>query len=193
MNIRLNIVGLGLYILPVLFMGCANPGHRPSDATLTIRWQRLINDAGDTCDRCGETERSIAEAERLLTASLRPLGMNVRVVKTQLTAAEFKRDPSASNRIWIGDNSLEAVLGAQTGTSPCDGACGGSPCRVTVVDGQSYEVVPAELIIRAGMRVAADLVRPPKRPMGCCPPGGTCPTPAGSDLQPMPWLTQQGQ
>ncbi len=183
---RVAVVILGGVALSVA--GCASSGALAKQKTITIRWQRLVNDAGDTCGRCGDTERSLAEAQRRLAASLKPLGMRVQVVKTELTSAEFQRDPNESNRIWIGDRTLESILGAQTGTSACAGACGGTPCRTMMVDGQSYESIPPELIVRAGMRVAADLIKPAPA-TNCCPAGAPCPTPASPDLQPMPWLS----
>jgi hypothetical protein len=115
--------------------------------------------------------------------------MQVRVIKSPLTSAQFKLDPSESNRIWIGDETLENILGAKAGTSTCSGCCGDSPCRTTVVDGQSYETIPPELIVRAGLRVAADLVRP----VGSSTAGNAAsasPAQASdADLQPMPWLS----
>jgi len=112
----------------------------------------------------------------------------VRVVKTQLTAEQFKLDPSESNRIWIGEEMLDTILGAKTGTSACAGVCDGSPCRTTLVDSQSYETIPAELIVRAGLHVAADLLQPAAPPAAC---GLASNVPAKAsepDLQPMPWL-----
>jgi hypothetical protein len=175
----------------LLSAGCATPGGAATDRTLVIRWQRLVDEAGDTCGRCGHTERALAEAQRLLTASLRPLGLHVRVVRTQLTAEQFELDPSASNRIWIGDEPLDTILGAQAGATTCAGVCGGSPCRTMQVDGRTYESIPAELIVRAGLRVAADLVRPAAPSSECCPPGERPLTPAEPALQPMPWLTPE--
>jgi hypothetical protein len=171
--------------MALLLGGCASPGGSAPDQTLVIRWQRLVDETGDTCGRCGNTEQAIDKAQRLLAKSLRPLGMRVRVVKSQLTAAQFKLDPSESNRIWIGEETLETILGAKTGASACAGVCGGNPCRTTVVDGQSYETIPAELIVRAGLHVAADLLRP-----ATCGPKPDAPVKAEvTDLQPMPWLS----
>lgn len=167
--------------------GCASPAQ---DKTIVIRWQRLVDEKGDTCDRCGNTESAIDEAHRLLTASLKPLGIRVQVVKLPLSAQQFKRDPSESNRIWIDDASLDQILSATTGDSPCCGSCGDSNCRTMVVDGQTYEAIPPELILRAGLRVAADLVQPAAPAKNCCP-SSDSPTKTGDpDLQPMPWLSQ---
>lgn len=173
----------------VFLAGCASPGGVNSESTLVIRWQRLVDNAGDTCDRCSGTERSIEQARRTLAASLKPLGLQVRVIKAQLTAEQFKLDPSESNRIWIGEETLETILGAKSGTSTCSGCCGDSPCRTTVVDGQSYETIPPELIVRAGLRVAANLVQPPGSSAVGNPASDAPAKTSDADLQPMPWLS----
>jgi hypothetical protein len=175
-------------VLPLT--GCANAGGGVQAKTLVIRWQRLVDKGGDTCGRCGSTERSIDEAQRLLAASLKPLGMRVRVIKTQLTAEQFKLDPSASNEIWIGAETLDTILNAKTGASACAGVCGGSPCRTTLVDGQSYETIPAELIVRAGLHAAADLLQPVAPPTACGPASDAPARANDPDLQPMPWLSR---
>ena len=174
----------------LLLGGCASPAGPAQDKTLVIRWQRLADEAGDTCGRCANTERSITDAQRLLAASLKPLGIRVRVIKTPLTAEQFKLDPSESNRIWIGEEPLDAILGAKTGASACAGVCGGSPCRTTLVDGKSYETIPAELIVRAGLRVAADLLEPVAPPAACGPASDAPAKASDPDLQPMPWLSR---
>ncbi len=177
------------FTVTLILTGCASSGVPARDKTLVIRWQRLVDNAGDTCGRCDATGHSLDQAQRMLAASLKPLGMRVRVIKAELTAEQFKLDPSESNRIWIGEEPLETVLGAKTGTSTCGGCCGGSPCRTTVVDGQSYETIPAELIVRAGLRAAADLLQPTSSPAART---SVSDAPAGAsdpDLQPMPWLS----
>jgi hypothetical protein len=146
----------------LLMAGCgsAGGGSLNSAKTLVIQWQRLTESSGDTCGRCGNTERSIDEAHRLLTASLRPLGIRVSVLKARLAPELFGLDPSQSNRIWIADQPLEEIIGAQTGASRCSGCCGDSDCRTTVVDGRAYETIPPELIVRAGLKVAANMIQP---------------------------------
>jgi hypothetical protein len=47
--------------------------------------------------------------------------------------------------------------------SRCSGCCGDSDCRTTVVDGRVYETIPPELIVRAGLKMAANLIQP-RRP-----------------------------
>ncbi len=182
----------------VLIAGCAAPGGNASSAgaapklpdRLVIRWQRLVDNEGDTCNRCGDTESSLDGACRVLARALKPLDIRVELVTTRLTFEQFKRDPSESNRIWIGDATLDEILGAKAGDSPCCGACGDSNCRTLIVDGRTYETIPSQLIVRAGLRVAADLVQPPAPPGECCPAGGAPAKADGLNLQPMPWLSR---
>jgi hypothetical protein len=187
LKIGLACCGAAL-VLPLT--GCANPGCPVQSKTLVIRWQRLVNETGETCGRCGDTERAIDQAQRQLATSLKPLGLRVQVVKTRLTAEQFRQDATESNRIWIGEKPLETILDAKTGVSTCSGFCGGSSCRTTVVDGKTYEVIPPELIVRAGLRMAADLVEPAPPPGACCPSDQGPSKSDATDLQPMPWLSR---
>jgi hypothetical protein len=145
--------------------GCVGPNGEFANSaaaqTLTIRWQRLTDSSGDTCGRCESTERSVEEARRRLTASLKPLGLRVTVVKARLTPEQFKLDPGQSNRIWLAERPLEEILDAKTGMSRCSGCCGESDCRTTIVDGRAYETIPPELIVRAGLKIAANMIQPP--------------------------------
>jgi hypothetical protein len=160
----------GAAAIALLFStGCIGPGGVSSDSakTLVIRWQRLTEASGDTCGRCGNTERSVNEARGLLAASLKPLGIRVSIAKARLTPEQFKLDPSQSNRIWIAEQPLEDILGAKSGMSRCSGCCGESDCRTTIVDGRAYETIPPELIVRAGLKVAANMVQPVPPAAGC--------------------------
>lgn len=123
---------------------------------LTIKWQRLLYD-GQTCPRCGSTGDEVGKAVTTLRQALTPLGIVVVLEKGELSVAEFKQDPLRSNEIWIGGRLLEDWLGAQTGQSACCDVCGPNDCRTVNVAGESHEVVPAELIVRAGLLAAAQL------------------------------------
>jgi len=118
---------------------------------ITITWQRLVDAQGETCARCGDTERELAKAWRFLQKSLAPVGIDFSLKKEALTSEDFARDPSASNRIWVDGRPLEQWLGAGVGQSPCCGPCGDSPCRTLEVDGTTYETIPAEQIVKAGL------------------------------------------
>lgn len=126
---------------------------------LRIRWQRLLDEANQTCPRCGITEAEIERAVNLLRQSLSALGIQVILEKEALNREEFSADPLQSNRIWIAGKTIEEWLSAGTGKSQCCSACGDSDCRTMIVDGRTYEAIPAELIIKAGMIAGAQMVQ----------------------------------
>jgi len=128
--------------------------------TLEIIWQRLTDHEGDTCPRCGSTGAAVIEAQQSLADALAPLDIDVVLTTRELTDGEFRRDPSQSNRIWLGGRPLEDWLDATSGSSPCCDQCGDDPCRTVEVDGTTHEAVPADVIIRAGLMAAASLVSP---------------------------------
>lgn len=137
---------------------------------LTINWQRLV-DAGKTCPRCGDTGEEVRKAAATLSGALAALGMEVQLTEGQLSADEFGRAPLESNRILIQGRTLEAWLGAETGQSPCCEVCGPNDCRTVTVEGATYESIPADLIVRAGLLAAAEmLAEPDEKPQPCCGP-----------------------
>ena len=128
-------------------------------ATLTIRWQRLVDESGRTCDRCGTTGQSVEEAYQLLKQSLAPLGFEVELQSRAIDPDTFAKNPIESNRIWIGDDSLEDLLGAEVGQSRCCSVCGESECRTVTVDGETHESITTPLIVKAGLTAAARRLR----------------------------------
>ncbi len=171
--------GVVLLALGVL-VGCTtNAPEVPLEQKklLKVRWQRLV-DGGQTCERCGSTEAEIQEAVGSLRNSLNKLGIEVVREKSALDPQTFAKDVSQSNRIWIGERTLEDWLGAKTGKSDCRFCCsalgGKAECRTMVIDGQTYESIPAKLIVKAGLLAGAELLEAP--PKGsCCGPGGCGP------------------
>ncbi len=125
--------------------------------TLKIKWQRLVS-AGETCPRCGSTEDELEKAISTLQQSLKPLGIEVVLEKRELSVAEFEKDPLLSNQIWINDKLLEEWIGGEVNQSPCCDVCGPSECRTLGVEGEVYETIPADLIIKAGLVAASQLV-----------------------------------
>ncbi len=131
--------------------------------TLQIRWQRLVGQKGKTCERCGATEQELQKAFQTLSRSLTSLGIKVSLNKEKLDPETFAQDVSQSNRIWIGEKSIEKLLGARVGKSACGGCCEISgkqtvKCRTLKVGKNTYEVVPASLIVRAGLLAASELI-----------------------------------
>ncbi len=134
--------------------------------TLKIKWQRLVSD-GQTCPRCGATEKELEKAFSVLRQSLAHLGIGVILEKHELSISKFKEDPLRSNQIWFNDLLLEDLICGRAGQSPCCDVCGPSECRTVEVDGKVYEVISADLIIKAGL-VAASLLMGTKTNKSCC-------------------------
>ena len=143
--------------------------------TLTIEWQRLLYD-GKTCPRCGSTESEVERAVTVLGQTLKPLSIDVVLEKGELSVEQFKQDTLQSNANWINGRLLEDWLGAQTGQSECCEVSGPNDCRTMTVAGDVHEVVPVELIVKAGLLAAAQLVD--QKTCDCFPaavwPGGGC-------------------
>ncbi len=165
----LSILGLALLSQENAFAGEKRSESRP---VLIMQWQRLLIGKGETCGRCGDTEKSIAKARKKLSSALKPLGIKVVLEKSALGSEEFAANPAESNRIRLNGRPLEDILGAEVGSSPCCGACGDKECRTLTIDGQSFESIPAEMIIRAGLIVAADLLH--TTTPNCCGSGEGC-------------------
>jgi hypothetical protein len=88
--------------------------------------------------------------------------------KHELTPGAFQQDPSKSNRILINGRLLEEWLGLKVGQSPCCGPCGDAECRTAEGNGKIFETIPADLIVKAGLLAASQmLVNKPET--SCCP------------------------
>lgn len=124
---------------------------------LTIRWQRLTNDVGQTCLRCNQTGDNVETGFNKLKKSLSLLDIEVELIKETLDFLTFTKEPLQSNRIWIGGKPLEEWIGATVGKSQCCDICEGSECRTISTDQITFEAIPEDLIIRAGLLAAAEL------------------------------------
>jgi len=125
---------------------------------LTISWQRLVDEVGRTCERCSNTENSVEVSFTQLKKSLSELGIEVELKKEMLSPSTFKKDPLQSNRIMINERSLEDWIGATVGKSQCCAVCGESECRTIATKQNTFETIPENIIIRAGLLAAADLL-----------------------------------
>ena len=143
--------------------------------TLSVKWQRLLTD-GQTCPRCGSTEEAIDKALGALRQSLTPLDVNVVLEKVELTTEQFAKDTLQSNTIWINGRLLEDWIDGQTGQSQCCDVCGSNDCITMTVGSDVYEAIPSDLIIKAGLLAAAQLLG--QEECGCnstaTRPGGDC-------------------
>lgn len=155
---------------------------------LTISWQRLV-DAGQTCPRCSDTGTQVHAAAASLTAALAHLGITVRLDEATISPAEFEQAPLESNRILIAGRPVEEWLGGATGQSPCCDVCGPNECRTVTVADTTYETVPADLIVRAGLLAAAQALAQPVPAEPCC---GPAAAPADLMGRSLPVVTKGG-
>ena len=127
---------------------------------LPIVWQRLVNDQGATCPRCHGTGQEVERAVRQLQAALAPLGVEPVLDVRAIDPARFLEAPLQSNQVLIAGQPIERWLGGQTGSSRCCDECGDNDCRTLEVEGQSFEVIPEALLVRAGIIAATRLLDP---------------------------------
>uniref|UniRef100_A0A7V5XFA3 DUF2703 domain-containing protein n=1 Tax=Thermodesulfobacterium geofontis TaxID=1295609 RepID=A0A7V5XFA3_9BACT len=126
--------------------------------TLKIKWQRLVIN-GQTCSRCRSTEEELEKAISILKQYLTPLGIEVVIEKDELSVEEFEKNPLQSNQIWINDVLLEDWINGKVGQSLCCDVCGNPDCRTIEVGMEVYEVIPAELVVKAGFLAALQLIK----------------------------------
>ncbi|MCS7164107.1 MAG: DUF2703 domain-containing protein [Thermodesulfovibrio sp.] len=124
---------------------------------LTIKWQRLVKD-NTTCPRCADTEKELEKAYNKLKEAFRILDIEVILEKNEINPVEFSENPLNSNLILINDKPLEAWLSAQTGKSRCCSVCGDEECRTIHLEGYVYETIPENLIIKACLIAASQLI-----------------------------------
>ena len=125
---------------------------------LHIVWQRLFNERGTTCPRCHGTGQEVAQTVERLRTALEPLGVTPVLETRELSEASFLEQPSESNRIWIDGRPLEYWVEGQAGSSRCCAECGDNDCRTLEVSGTTYEVIPEQLLMRAGLIAATRML-----------------------------------
>ncbi|WP_305571209.1 DUF2703 domain-containing protein [Humidesulfovibrio sp.] len=120
---------------------------------LDILWQRVLKGA-ETCERCGETGESVRRAVLALREALAPRGIEVVLMEKALPLFAV----TESNRVFIGGQPLEDLLGAEVGESHCQSCCdllgAQTDCRTLRLEGREYEALSEELIVRAGLLAA---------------------------------------
>ena len=117
--------------------------------TLSIVWQRLVDDQSNTCPRSQNTGLKSWRAVERIRAVLEPLGMQAVLECRELNQQAFLDRPLESNRIWIGGQPIESWLECRTGVSRCCDEYGEQDCSTLEVEGKSYEAIPEELLVRA--------------------------------------------
>ena len=124
---------------------------------MPIVWKRLVKD-GKTCTRCGNTGHELETAVAKLAAALVPLGIEPVLETQEIDEAAFAANPSESNRVWIAGKPIEAWLNAGIGKSRCCSVCGDSDCRTLEVGGRTYETIPEDQFIKAGLIAASQMM-----------------------------------
>ncbi|MHC4442511.1 MAG: DUF2703 domain-containing protein [Planctomycetota bacterium] len=152
--------------------GCVTT-QTSSDRTLNVHWQRLVDETGQTCERCGNTQTEVRLAAKTLKRCLRPLNIDVALKETTIDPKTCALDISQSNRIFIDGRPVEGWLGGKVGMSLCGFCCQelgeNVQCRTVTVDGQTHETIPAILIIRAGLLAAEASLGQAATTKACCP------------------------
>ncbi|MCS7240244.1 MAG: DUF2703 domain-containing protein [Candidatus Bipolaricaulota bacterium] len=139
-------------------------------AILRVQWVHFSIE-GETCPRCAETGQEVKRAVHMLQEALSPLGVKVELEEVELTPEEFSRNPLRSNEIRLNGTLLEEWLQASTTQTRCCDVCGDVDCRAVEVEEQIHEIIPAELIVKAGLLAAAQAIEKEKP---CCTSDSAC-------------------
>jgi Domain of unknown function (DUF2703) len=137
--------------------GCATTKESAAK-TLPIIWQRLVNAEGETCPRCGVTQQELESAMLSLKVALGALGIEPTLEVKAIDPKSFAEKPTESNRVWIAGKPMEEWLDAKAGTSRCCSACGESECRTVEVGSTVYEAIPRNLLIKASLIAASQII-----------------------------------
>jgi hypothetical protein len=170
---------LALSVLSACASSAPTPPAPEQGQPLVLRWQRLVDQDGATCQRCGLTEAAVDEAEAALRPVLAPLGLRLQVEKQALGVAAFQADPASSNRVWIDGQPIETLLGGTVGASKCCDSCGDNDCRTLSVDGTTREAIPTDWIVRAAVIAAAARLRGTPAASEAPPAAGCCTSTSG--------------
>ena len=129
--------------------GCEGPAE-----TLVVEWRHIGRDIENTCERCGETGRTVIDVVEQIRPILEEEGIAVRVVETALENEAI----AESNSILFNGEPLEKLIeGMEVTTTPCAScACitgqDNAECRAIEYNGERYESIPPELIARAALK-----------------------------------------
>lgn len=125
---------------------------------IEITWQRLVDEKGDTCDRCNKTYLNLESAIEKLKPLLDTIGIEVSFNKKTLSMEEFKKHPLSSNVIIINGKKIEDILNLKIGQSSCCGPCGDSECRTVIDESEEKEEIEERLIIKAFLKEVVEII-----------------------------------
>jgi hypothetical protein len=185
-----------LLALGIALFGCGGeedqatlkaPEEKPVEVarTLTLEWQRMIDEEGNVCCGSPGTEEAVSAARERLAKELEDSGIDVVLVRSEFTPEECMGCPERANRVLVAGRGVDFWLGADMSASPCEGFCKQAlgdegSCQNLVYEGETYEVIPAELIVKAGLTAAANPATFKQAaggrgsPCGGCPSKSTC-------------------
>lgn len=175
----MKYVWMAAFALIILANGCSKSDGKN---VVILEWQKGATEACQTCDACGVSEQEIKAAAAQLKTKLADKKVRVKIVERKATDGTPER-PSAS-RMWVCGIPLETWLGARAAMTPCPDAKSREAVRPALyVDDQSYSVIPADLMVKAGVMAANQLLEHGKVDIGLikgakgcaeCPSKGKC-------------------
>jgi len=129
--------------------------------TLVLEWQRMIDEDGNVCCGSEDTRMAVETAREKLAKELKDHDIEVVLAKSDFSPEECKDCPERANRILVGGRGVDYWLQAEVGKSPCEGFCKQAlgdkgSCQTLIYEGETYDVIPAELIVKAGLAAAAN-------------------------------------
>lgn len=119
--------------------------------TVRIEWKHLDVD-GETCERCMDTGRTLAEEVLKLNEEFQDKGVQVEWFETKLGPEEV----AISNALYFNGKGIEELISIEIVESYCS-SCSDlvghkTYCRSVFFEGHSYEDVPGEAIRKAVLR-----------------------------------------
>lgn len=125
---------------------------------IVIKWQRLVDENGETCDRCNKTYQNLKEALSLIKSLLNKLDIDLTFEKVAINLDDFKKNPLSSNQILIDDEPIEKILSLKIGQSSCCGPCGDKECRTIIEGEKEVEEVPVKTILMSLLKRVNEII-----------------------------------
>jgi len=147
-----------MLLLILALSGCSR--HK-DPLILTVEWQKADSDACLGCKNSGAREQDIKKAFDELSRKLAAKGIRVELVEKK-AVVDTSKPEMASGLMWVGNEPVESWLGASTQSKVCP-ACPTGPRgyghlhKTLIVDGQVYDPIPVDLMVRAGLSAADQL------------------------------------
>jgi hypothetical protein len=141
----------------------AQTSDMKTERTLVIRWQHAVCKNENPCERCVNTPLEIQQAYENLRESLAGLGI--------IVTMEEKKIKQHDDHIYINDHDIIDLLKGERTKTECANCFDekGNPrtCNSLKLGDKTFEVIPAELIMKAGLMAASELITAtPEPPCG---------------------------